>query len=193
MAENSWTDGKVCPKTDGKIVPGFECYCVTPDGKVWTRFEKGGRRARQMVTSQWSEKTPSPSRKGHMRVELHQLGAGGKVRKFMVHVLVLELFVGPCPEGMEGCHEDGNPANNALSNLRWDTPEGNWSDRKRHGRGCEGEKNPGGGKLTTNKVIMIREMRANGCTLKLISEQVGVSIAMVSKIVCGEAWSHIDG
>lgn len=50
-----------------------------------------------------------------------------------VHRLVLEAFVGPCPEGMEGCHEDGDPTNNRLENLRWGTHSSNMLDRVRHG------------------------------------------------------------
>lgn len=50
-----------------------------------------------------------------------------------VHRLVLEAFVGPCPEGMEGCHIDGDGTNNRLDNLRWDTHVGNVKDSIRHG------------------------------------------------------------
>lgn len=50
----------------------------------------------------------------------------------MVHRLVLEAFVGPCPDGMECCHYDGNPKNNNLDNLRWDTPKSNQGDRYKH-------------------------------------------------------------
>jgi len=38
-----------------------------------------------------------------------------------VHSLVLEAFVGPRPEGMDGCHENDVPWDNRLSNLKWDT------------------------------------------------------------------------
>lgn len=50
-----------------------------------------------------------------------------------VHKVVLEEWVGPCPEGFEGCHGDGNPSNNVLSNLRWDTPRNNEHDKIKHG------------------------------------------------------------
>lgn len=49
------------------------------------------------------------------------------------HRMVLEAFVGPRPEGMFGCHSDGNPANNALHNLRWGTHSENMQDAVRHG------------------------------------------------------------
>jgi hypothetical protein len=69
--------------------------------------------------------------KGHLRVKLRQ----GQETKFFVHTLVLTAFVGPCPQGMECRHLDGNPANNRLGNLKWGTPEENWADRRRHGNG----------------------------------------------------------
>lgn len=50
-----------------------------------------------------------------------------------VHQLVLIAFVGPKPEGMECCHNDGNRTNNRLSNLRWDTKKSNALDAVRHG------------------------------------------------------------
>lgn len=49
-----------------------------------------------------------------------------------VHTLVLEAFVGPRPDGFDGCHNDGNPENNRVENLRWDTRSANQQDRARH-------------------------------------------------------------
>lgn len=57
-----------------------------------------------------------------------------KQRYLYVHRLVLELFVGPCPLGMEACHEDGDRSNNHVDNLRWDTSSANNYDIIRHGR-----------------------------------------------------------
>lgn len=34
---------------------------------------------------------------------------------------------------MECCHNDGNPSNNIVENLRWDTHSGNMMDRTLHG------------------------------------------------------------
>lgn len=50
-----------------------------------------------------------------------------------VHRLVLEAFVGPCPEGMRCCHWDDVGSNNHLSNLRWDTQVNNGLDMTRNG------------------------------------------------------------
>lgn len=62
----------------------------------------------------------------------------GKTRKTMrVHQLVLLAFIGPRQPGMEGCHNDGDVANNTPSNLRWDTRSANMQDRIRHGHNRE--------------------------------------------------------
>jgi hypothetical protein len=34
---------------------------------------------------------------------------------------------------MDGCHNDGDPFNNAVTNLRWDTRSGNLRDKIAHG------------------------------------------------------------
>lgn len=49
-----------------------------------------------------------------------------------IHQLVLEAFVGPRPEGMVCCHNNGIGGDNRLANLRWDTPASNTADRVRH-------------------------------------------------------------
>lgn len=51
----------------------------------------------------------------------------------MVHRLVYEAFVGPIPEGMFVCHNNGDPLDNRPDNLRVDTHEGNMRDRELHG------------------------------------------------------------
>lgn len=68
---------------------------------------------------------------GHRFVEL--VGPEGTSSKY-VHRLVLEAFVGPCPDGMVACHWDDNPENNHLNNLRWDTESSNQRDKVRNGR-----------------------------------------------------------
>jgi hypothetical protein len=74
---------------------------------------------------------PTPNKTGHLQIALS--GPGGGRRTHRVHRLVLEAFVGPCPPGLMGCHGNGNPADNRLENLRWDTAKGNAADSIRHG------------------------------------------------------------
>ncbi|WP_082971209.1 HNH endonuclease signature motif containing protein [Mycobacterium sp. 852002-51971_SCH5477799-a] len=62
------------------------------------------------------------------------MNVNGRKETRRVHRLVLEAFVGPAPSGTFGCHLDGDPANNRLNNLRWDTQANNLRDVVSHGR-----------------------------------------------------------
>lgn len=50
-----------------------------------------------------------------------------------VHVLVLEAFEGACPPGHEALHDNDDPTDNRLTNLRWGTRSENLLDRVRNG------------------------------------------------------------
>lgn len=71
---------------------------------------------------------PARCASGHWSTPLGR-GSG----KF-VHVLVMLAFVGPPPEGHEVAHNDGDPSNNSLSNLRYATRSGNMLDKVHHGQ-----------------------------------------------------------
>ncbi len=107
-----------------------------------------------------------------------------------VHCLMLEAFVGPCPAGMQGAHNDGKPHRNILSNLRWDTPLGNAADKYRHGTIQFGAKNPLA-KLTSSQVRKIRRMRKRKATYKEIGAQFDVTAANICSIIKGHTWSHL--
>lgn len=113
---------------DWQPVPGYEGrYEVSDFGRVRSldRLDSRGNRAWGRVLS------PDVRPSGHLRVTLCR---DGHPKRTWVHWLVLSVFVGPHPEGLETCHNDGDPANNAVSNLRWDTKSANARDRLRHGR-----------------------------------------------------------
>lgn len=57
----------------------------------------------------------------------------GDVKRY-VHRMVLEAFVGPCPDGQECRHADDDPPNNKLENLSWGTHADNMLDSYRNGR-----------------------------------------------------------
>lgn len=73
------------------------------------------------------------SGKGYRKVGLHK-ESGSKASQRNLHVLVLETFVGPRPEGMVVRHLNGDPADNRITNLAWGTPTQNSQDMLDHGR-----------------------------------------------------------
>jgi hypothetical protein len=120
---------------------------------------------------------------GHLGVALYHPGSR-KADRFKVHTLVLEAFTGPCPPGLECCHGDGNPANNRLGNLRWDTPSENQRDTLRHGR----HKNA---KLTEADIPAIWTRLVAGETNVAIAKDYEVSGTAIAQIRSGKCWSHI--
>lgn len=109
-----------------KPVVGHEgCYEVSNLGRVrsvnravWVDayVDRNGRK-RAAATRHYVGKMlrPGPMASGHLSVAI------GKGNSRQVHQLVLEAFVGLCPEGHEVLHLDHNPANNKLSNLKYGT------------------------------------------------------------------------
>lgn len=102
-------------------VPGYEGdYEVSDQGKVRSYVRRGGPR---MI----APRLVGPAGKQYHAVTLR----GGK--QVRVHRLVLAAFIGPCPEGLQGCHNNGDKLDNRLVNLRWDTPGANNRDKRVHG------------------------------------------------------------
>lgn len=108
----------------------------------------------------------------------------------LVHRLVLEAFVGPCPAGMEGCHNDGDVNNNRLSNLRWDTRGANAEDRRMHGTMLLGENHPRA-KLTEDDVREIRRLVSTGWSDAGVARRFNVDKALVRRIRLRRAWTWL--
>lgn len=71
---------------------------------------------------------------GHLKVGL------GRRHYDQVHRLVMAAFVGPCPDGMEVRHLNGDPADNRLENLAYGTRAENIADAVRHGTHVQARK-----------------------------------------------------
>jgi hypothetical protein len=163
-------------------VGAFPGYRVGNDGSVWSCWRRSGPGAGWVIGAAWKPLRPCASKKGHLRVSLHR---DGKTTRRLVHHLVLEAFVGPCPNGMEACHfPDWRPSNNHISNLRWDTKQGNWEDRKAHGHGRSWSK------LTQESVAAIRQLAIDGMMRKDIAAEFGVSDVQISNILNGKQWKE---
>lgn len=67
------------------------------------------------------------------RYAMVSLNKHGTVKKVYVHALVAEAFIGPRPDGLLVCHNDGDCRNNVVANLRYDTYRENSLDTVRHG------------------------------------------------------------
>lgn len=109
------------------------------------------------------------------------LSAHGGRKKTCYHIIVAEAFLGPRPEGYHVCHNDGDPTNNRLDNLRYDTVANNARDRIVHGTVPRGE-NHHNHKLTDYDVAAIRVLTDYGFEGGYVSRLFGVAETTVSKI-----------
>lgn len=128
---------------------------------------------------------------GYRKVRLY--GGSGSSQYMLIHRVVLEAFAGPCPQGHQGCHGNGNRADNRLCNLRWDTVAANELDKIAHGTRSTGEKN-GRAYLTDAEVREIRELYKASVHTGAIAEigrRFGITTAHARDIVRGRIWKHV--
>lgn len=175
-----------------KPIEGFPGYRVGDDGSVWSCLVRrgpqpgGGKGGPFVPGDTWRLKAKIKGNSfGHIRVML----SGAVMR--LVHHLVLEAFVGPRPQGMQCCHNNGDPADNRLSNLRWDTPKANSADRLLHGTDKRGEKNRRA-KLTDALVRSARTEFASGkATIRGLARKHHVSQKTMVQVIRGKTWRHV--
>jgi hypothetical protein len=112
-------------------VVGYEgMYEVSDKGDVRSLNRTVQSRDGRMIPIPGVMLTRVPDERGRLSVTLSRDGLG---RPRRIHLLVLEAFVGPRPDGMKGCHNNGDHTNNHISNLRWDTQSNNVFDSVHHG------------------------------------------------------------
>lgn len=166
------------PPLKWEWIPGFPSYMISNTGLVKRSYVNAvkGFRTRELK--------PDIDKRGRRR---YTLCRNGKARKFMASRLVLITFTGPCPSGLEACHENGVYGDDRLENLRWDTHSSNLLDRRRHGTSVQGEM-INTSKLTTEEVKAIRK---TGYPLRPLAIRFGVSKTMISLILRRKAWQHV--
>jgi len=151
-----------------RSIPGFPAHAVSDQGRVWSAHLR--RPLKPWLVN------------GYPMVAL-----GSTRAKRLVHLLVLEIFVGPGPEGEEGRHLNGKRDDPRLSNLAYGTKQENAADRDAHGTTAIGER-VGGAKLDADKV---RAIRADGRTLKAVAADYGVHFSLISLIRRRKVWAHV--
>jgi hypothetical protein len=171
-----------------KTIPEFPNYAITKDGRVWSksRERKGiGVFKTRFYQGRWLNPV---NIKDYLHVDLC---SDGKIFHARLNRLMLETYVGPCPAGMEACHNNGIRTDNRLENLRWDTHKANQQDMIKHGHTLLGSKNPMT-KLTADKVNVLRYLRhVVKFSLNDIAWQFDVSIPSVSAICTGRNWRPV--
>lgn len=131
------------------------------------------------------------NRDGYARCTL--VNGDGSSRIWQGHRLIALAFLGPAPVGKEMvCHDDGNPANNAASNLKWGSGGDNAADAVRHGTHPAGESH-GMTDMTAEQVREAVHLYDAGWTLKALAARYGVTRVTISNIVRGKTWATVTG
>ena len=142
----------------------------------------------------WNTKLPQRPRKlksressGHHYIYLSR---NGQLYQVPVGRLILETFVGPCPEGMECCHGSKGKLDDSLDNLCWATHKKNMGeDTLRDNVRARGEKN-GHAKLNCEKVLWARS-QAGKMMQKQIAKKLGVAQSTIAMIVTRRTWAWL--
>ncbi|WP_433734962.1 HNH endonuclease [Pseudomonas monteilii] len=180
--------------TSWRAVDEFPHYEISSDG----RLRSYRRKAREWRDPQ-SDRRDDPveiqgtvTKRGYIAFILRKPGSAKPFRR-LAHRLVATAFI-PNPDGLSDvAHNDGNPGNNLLSNLRWDTHQANQMDMRAHGTMQDGERCITV-KITEEQALEIRRRataEGRGSGRRLASEY-GLSPAQISRIVNGTRWAYLS-
>jgi hypothetical protein len=155
-----------------RAIPGYEGYEVSSLGRVRSvdRFTSDGRNIKGRILKTWIAAG-----------RYQYVGLGRKV-KVGVHRLVCAAFHGDPAPKMEAAHLDGNPLNNAASNVAWSTRSENEQHKRLHGtyarprvfnqphhkkRGTKPSRHP--------RADEMNAMRKSGATIQQVADAMGMS------------------
>ncbi len=172
-----------------RLVPvlNFSGYRARSDGFILS-LRRGGAIATNTV---WRVLTPiirdNKKRTGYRCVTLFKNGVRHQLR---ISRLMLESFIGPCPNGMEASHENGNSLDDRIENLAWKTHPENEADKSRHGTLLMGEECY----LSTHcdqDVSILWEMVSQGYSGRQIANTLGTTPNWVNMVYRGRIWKHL--
>lgn len=157
-------------------IPGYVgSYSITDGGRVYTHLKN---------------KFLKPRNNGYGYYQVKLTDCDGKPRHHKVHKLVMLAFKGPRPSpNYEIAHLDDNPANNALSNLEYQTRSQNRRQCIANGRGNRRTVAPF---LTEDNVIEMKKMYfEQDIPQTKIAKIFNCSRTHVCCICSGRRWSHV--
>ena len=172
------------PAEEWRAVVGFErLYDVSSFGRVRSlgrTVMRVGKRG-GMISFPPKLMTLTPNQ-GYPRVTFR---INGKTIYRLVHQLVAEAFIGPCPSGQEVRHKSPDRSNARADHLEYGTRMQNIFDTKAQGRFRNGASH-----LTEDMVRQIASRHDD--TARLLACEFGVSMGTIAGIRSRKVWTHLD-
>jgi len=164
-----------------RVVPGWPDYAVNQLGQV-KRVTAGAGRARQGALLRWRWSTGV----GYPSVSLAK---NSRAKHWFVHRLVALAFIGPCPDGQEVNHKNGDKSDPRLENLEYVSRSANLRHAFASGlKDARGEKNARA-RLCAEDVVAIRvEYTGAYGQCAALARKFGVSHSAIQDIVHGRRW-----
>jgi hypothetical protein len=169
-----------------KEIPGYDGrYFINEQGDVWSVAR------RRLMSPQTDATHPYP---------WVLLRENGRAQPRAVYYLMRLAWMPPAPGEVgvgrgKWCvnHKDGNKLNSHISNLEWLTTTENVKHAWRTGlnRTAIGE-DAKNSKFTSDEVRQIRLRLLLGEKTKALSEEIGVSVALIQKMQWFVSWKHQD-
>lgn len=173
-----------------KHIKGFSDYMISNYGRVKSLGRTIlVRRKYGTINKKISERVlqPTLNDSGYPIVSLYKDGNNSKHR---CHVLVAEHFIGDRPLGMDVCHNNGDPSDPFIQNLRYGTRSDNISDSKTHGTFIVGE-DRSGAVLCNDDVVQIKMELVRETSIPDLAKKYGVAETTIKSIKQGKSWAHI--
>lgn len=164
-----------------KHITGYEDYEISNMGRI--------KNCHKILT-------PPLTAKGYVR---HNLYKNKKPKSFRLHRIVLQEFIGPCPDGKVGAHLNGIKTDNRLENLQWVTPKENEHHKLLHNTRASGERH-GRAKLSFKNVSYIKKNAIvsgingtwNTSNVSELAKKFGVSGFIIRAIAKGTLWTALE-
>lgn len=157
------------------IIRGEETvYSISPSGNIYNDKKK-------------TSITLKDNSGGYKQVGLYT--SKGRVT-CLVHRLVAQAYLENPNNFPIVNHLDNNRANNHVSNLEWNTIQGNSDHMVKQGRSAKGSSN-GNSILSEVQVKEVRKLHLLGVSKRSLARLLNVDRTVISAIIQKETWKHI--
>ena len=176
------------PNEQFKDVPKFEGFIAASNmGRIYSyprSVSKHCGLTGGVVTQQYEGRLLAQyDRNGYMTV---RFGVNKKKFTRLVSRLVLSAFVREPNTNELACHNDNNPTNNCVANLRWDTQVGNMKDRTDRRLYKRGEDHH----AATVPVELVDRLQAGLISPSEAAKEYGLRYNHLWRIATGKCWKH---